>query len=141
VKVTLRLLGPGDSEVLKHVAPGVFDFPIRPELAQEFLADPRHHIAVAIEDDVVVGFASGVHYIHPDKPAELFVNEVGVTPSHQNHGIGTAVLRLLLDHSQRLGCTGAWVLTDDENNSARRMYAKAGGIENAVPQRMIDFSF
>lgn len=55
--------------------------PIDPTWSAEFLRDPRHHIAVAIEDGVVVGIASGVHYLHPDKPPELFVNEVGVAPA------------------------------------------------------------
>ncbi len=138
--MTIKLLGPGDASVLQRIADDVFDFPIRIEWAREFLNDPRHHLAAAIDEGVVVGFASGVHYLHPDKPPELFVNEVGVAPSHQNRAIGTALLRALLDHAQTLGCTCAWVLTDDENAAARRMYAKAGGVECSCPQRMIEFT-
>jgi aminoglycoside 6'-N-acetyltransferase I len=59
----------------------------------EFLRDERHHLAVAIEDETVVGFASGVHYVHPDKPAELWINEVGVAPSHHRRGIGKPLLQ------------------------------------------------
>ena len=77
------LLRAQDLHRLENVAPDVFDNPIEPEFAKEFLADPRHHIAVAIDRDLIVGFASGVHYLHPDKPLELFVNEVGVAPTHQ----------------------------------------------------------
>lgn len=140
VKVSIRMLGPDDEDVLTRVAPEVFDFPIRPDLAAEFLADPRHHLAVAIDArDVVVGFASGVHYVHPDKPAELFVNEVGVSPDHRNRGIGTALLECLFAHAKSLGCREAWVLTDDENAAARRMYARAGGVETDPPARMIAF--
>jgi hypothetical protein len=33
---------------------------------------------MATAGDTVVGFASAVHYVHPDKAPELWINEVGV---------------------------------------------------------------
>lgn len=132
------MLDEDDFGTLSRVAPDVFDHPIRPDLAMQFLSDPRHHMAAAIDDGILVGFASGVHYVHPDKPAELFVNEVGVSPSRRNQGVGTSLLECLLSHARTLGCESAWVLTGHDNHSARRMYAKAGGLE-APPQRMISF--
>jgi len=67
MNIEIKLLGPGDEAVLLHVAPEVFDYAVDHQLSAEFLNDPRHHLTVAIESGVVVGFASGVHYIHPDK--------------------------------------------------------------------------
>lgn len=127
--IDIRLLGPADAGVLQHVAPGVFDGPVDPRWSAEFLVDPRHHLAVAIEDGQVVGMASGVHYVHPDKPPELWVNEVGVAPTHQGRGLGRQVLTELLKHGRSLGCREAWVLTDAENKAARRLYAATGGAE------------
>lgn len=127
--VDIRLLGPADAEVLQQVAPGVFDGPVDLRWSGEFLADPRYHLAVAIEDGQVVGMASGVHYVHPDKPPELWVNEVGVAPTHQGRGLGRQVLTTLLKHGCSLGCREAWVLTDAANKPARRLYAAAGGVE------------
>ena len=75
---SIRLLGPADASVLENVAVGVFDNAIDPRWTAEFLADARHHLAVALIDDQVVGIASGVHHVHPDKPPELWVNEVAV---------------------------------------------------------------
>ena len=129
----IRMLGPDDIAVLGHVAPDVFDGPLDPELTAEFLSDARHHMAVAIDDGVVVGMASGVHYVHPDKPAELWVNEVGVAPTHHGRGLGRQLMRALLDHARTLGCIEAWVLTHRENAAARRMYAAAGGMEADSP--------
>ena len=123
----IRLLHAGDEAVLANVADGVFDNAVDPALAAAFLADPRHHIAVAVEAGQVVGFASGVHYIHPDKPAPLFVNEVGVSPAHQGRGIGRQVLDLLLAEGRRLGCVEAWVGTEHDNVAARALYTAAGG--------------
>jgi GNAT superfamily N-acetyltransferase len=135
-----RILGADDQAVLRRIAPDVFDDVLQPDLVAEFLGDDRHHIAVALDQGEVVGFASGVHYVHPDKPAELWINEVGVAPSHQGRGIGKAVLRTLLQHGRRLGCGQAWVLTDRANLVAMRLYASAGGREDAPATVMFEFS-
>jgi ribosomal protein S18 acetylase RimI-like enzyme len=129
VSVEIRILGAGDLAVLDRVAPGVFDDDVDPRLSAEFLDDPRHHLAVAIEDGVVVGFASGVHYVHPDKGAELWINEVGVAPTHQRRGLGQQVLRGLFELGHRLGCREAWVLTSPANLAAVRLYTSVGGTE------------
>jgi ribosomal protein S18 acetylase RimI-like enzyme len=126
--VEIRILGRGDEAVLQRVADDVFDHAIDPAASATFLADERHHIAVAIDDGWVVGFASGVHYLHPDKPRpQLFVNEVGVAASHRGRGLGRAVLGALLEHGKALGCSEAWVLTDRDNAPAVRLYMAAGG--------------
>lgn len=123
----IRMLQAGEADVLAHVADDVFDNPVDPLLAAAFLADPRHHIAVAIENDLVVGFASGVDYLHPDKPTELWINEVGVSPRHQGQGLGKRMMACLLEHRRALGCGAAWVLTEAGNGPARALYAAAGG--------------
>jgi GNAT superfamily N-acetyltransferase len=116
----------------------VFDDPVDPALTAEFLADPRHHLAIAIDDGRIVGMASGVYYIHPDKAPELWVNQVGVAPEYRGRGIGRRVLAVLLDHGRALGCGEAWPLTDHDNAAARRMYAEAGGRETPA-HIMIEF--
>ncbi len=125
----VRLLGPNEASVLEHVSEGVFDNPVDPYWSAEFLADPRHHLVVALSDGVVVGMATGLHYLHPDKPPELWINEVGVAPTHQGQGIGKALLRVLFDHARTLGCREAWVLTEEDNVVARRLYAALGAAE------------
>lgn len=135
----IRILNQDDRSVLDHVAPGVFDNSVDPRLADEFLDDPRHHIVVALEDGVVVGFASGVHYVHPDKAPELFINEVGIAPTHHRQGLGKAVVTSLLEVGRRLGCREAWVLTDRDNPAAMALYASAGGEEAVDPSIMFTF--
>lgn len=137
--VAVRLLTAGDTEVFDHIAEGVFDDPVRVDLAAEFLNDPRHHIAVALDGGVVVGMASAVHYVHPDKPAQLFINEVGVAPSHQRRGIASELIALLLAHGCALGCTEAWVAADEDNEPARALYAHVGGQEE--PTRAVIYTF
>jgi aminoglycoside 6'-N-acetyltransferase I len=135
----VRILTRADSDALRHVAPGLFDREIDPALHAEFLNDPRHHIAVAIDAGQVVGFASGVHYVHPDKPTELWINEVAVAPSHWRRGAGRKVVDALLRHGRELGCREAWVLTDRSNTAAMRLYASAGGVEKHEETVMFEF--
>lgn len=139
MSVEIRMLGPDDERVLAHVAAGVFDHEIDPALSAEFLRDPRHHLAAALEDGTVVGFASGVHYVHPDKPAELWVNEVGVAPTHQRRGLGRQLLQALFARARDLGCREAWVLTSPANGAAIRLYESAGGSDMADPPVMFTF--
>lgn len=133
MSITLRTLGPGDHAVLRDVAPEVFDEAVDARLTAEFLADPRHHLVVALDGTTVVGFASGLHYVHPDKPAQMFVNEVGVAPTHRRRGIGRLVLRALLDYARTTGCAEAWLGTDVSNDAARALYRAAGGAEAPEP--------
>jgi ribosomal protein S18 acetylase RimI-like enzyme len=136
----VRLLGPGDESVLANAGPDVFDDPIDMRATTEFLNDPRHHIAVAIDEGAVVGFVSAVLYVHPDKPhPELWINEVGVAPSHHRRGIAGQLLRAVLDVGREAGCTEAWVLTDRSNEAAMRLYGSAGGVE--APDDQVMFTF
>lgn len=130
--VTTRVLGPGDASVLDRVAPGVFDHAVDARWTAEFLADPRHHIAVALDGGTVVGMASAVHYVHPDKAPELWVNEVGVAPTHRRRGVGRGLLEALFARGRELGCHEAWVLTEGHNSPARRLYHGAGGQDEPV---------
>ncbi|HEX6052226.1 MAG TPA: GNAT family N-acetyltransferase [Gemmatimonadaceae bacterium] len=127
----IRLLGHADAAVLEDVADQVFDEVVNPAWAREFLADPRHHIVVALDGATVIGFASAVHYIHPDKPPELWINEVGVAPPYHRRGIGRQLLGALLAHGRSLGCAQAWVLTEEDNEPARGLYEATGGVEEA----------
>jgi len=127
--VEVKVLGAGDEDVLMSVAAEVFDNPVDPVLTREFLGDPRHHIAVAIEAVVVVGFASGLHYVHPDKRPELWINEVAVAPTHHRRGLGKAVTQALLEVGGDLGCHEAWVLTDRANTAAKALYISLGATE------------
>lgn len=135
-----KLLGPEDAPLLAGASEDVFDHAPKESLISEFLHDPRHHLVGAIVDGTLVGFVSAVHYVHPDKEAELWINEVGVAPQHQGKGIGKQMMQLMLEHGRALGCKTAWVLTDRDNAAAMRLYAGAGGVEAKMDCVMFEFT-
>ncbi|MCY1055910.1 GNAT family N-acetyltransferase [Nannocystis sp. SCPEA4] len=136
----IRALGVDEADLLDRVAADVFDDPIVPARAREFLADAHHHLVVAVEDGLVVGMVSAVDYLHPDKAEpELWINEVGVASSHRGQGLGQVLLRATLALGQQLGCRVAWVATERSNTPAMRLYAAVGGVEE--PQDTVLFTF
>jgi ribosomal protein S18 acetylase RimI-like enzyme len=137
--VEIKVLTPDDAALLQRVAADVFDGPVVTRLATEFLADPRHAICVAVDDGTVVGMASGVRYVHPDKPSEFWINEVAVAPTHHRRGLAKAIMAELLAFARREGCREAWVLTDEDNGPARALYAAAGG-EESLGVVMVNFA-
>lgn len=109
-------------EQLKCVAEEVFDGPVRAEYAQAFIDCPRHVMFLACRDGLVIGMISGVEYFHPDKPAELWINELGVGSAYRRRGVGQDLLRALLEHGRERGCRGAFVVTEQDNDPARKLY-------------------
>jgi len=87
---------------------------------------------VAMLDERVIGMASAVHYVHPDKPPELWVNEVGVAPPYRQQGIGRQLVVALFARARELGCKEAWLGTEESNTAARRLYAAVGGVEETM---------
>lgn len=137
--IEIRILGPSDSAVLERVAEGVFDGPVHPAAADEFLSDARHHIAVAIEAGEVVGMASAVDTLHPDKLPQLFINEVGVAPAHRRQGIARRLMAALLEHARQIGCTQAWLATGADNAAAQALYASIPGAE--IDENVVHYTF
>jgi aminoglycoside 6'-N-acetyltransferase I len=133
----IRWLSSADESVLDRVAPEVFDEPVDPERRAAYLADPRHHMVVAIKDDEVVAQVAGVVYRHPDKTAELFIDEVAVTPALRRRGIARALLNEMLARGKALGCEEAWVGTEHDNGPARALY-ESGGVP---PEPFVMYTF
>lgn len=124
--LTIRRLDPADLPLLL-AADALFDDKVRPDMAARFLAHPDHHLFGAIIEHRLIGFVSAVTYLHPDKPVECWINEVGVHEAFHRRGIGRQLMLATLAHARALGCAGAWVLTNSSNRAARGLYAACDG--------------
>jgi aminoglycoside 6'-N-acetyltransferase I len=127
-EVEIRRLGKGDAALLlDRVANGVFDEPVRAERLAAYLAAPGHLMFLALAGGEVVGQCAAVVHRHPDKVAELYVDEVGVAPAFRRRGIARRLLDAMFDVGRSLGCSEAWVGTEPDNRPARRLYESRGG--------------
>lgn len=128
--IRVFLLTAEDVAVLDRVDDDVFDHPVRRDLAEAYLCDPKNFLAVAVQDGVVVGMASALAYLHPDKPLQLFINEVGVAERWRRRGIATRLMTLVMERGREIGCTEAWVATEVGNTAARGTYEALAGKED-----------
>jgi [ribosomal protein S18]-alanine N-acetyltransferase len=109
-------------------ADGLFDHPIELEAARRFLLNAANHLVIAYLDGQPAGFVSGTELTHPDTPQpELFLNEFGVDSAYRGRGIGRQLVATLWEIAQSRGCRGMWVLTDESNTPAKKVYADTGG--------------
>jgi aminoglycoside 6'-N-acetyltransferase I len=133
----IRRLGPGDSHLLDRVAAEVFDDPVRPERLAAYLAEPNHVLFVALAGGEVVAQVACVIHRHPDKPTELYIDEVGVTPTLQRRGIARRMLEVAFAWGRDNGCEEAWVGTEPDNEAAIGLYRAFG--EAPVPIVMFEY--
>src|SRR5213595_533260 len=117
-----RRIAAGDEGLLENVATDVFDAPIDWRRLTAFLAEPRHLMVLALEDDLVVGKARGIIHLSPDQPDELYIDNMGVDPAFQRRGIGGRLLDELLAWGRERGCPYAWLGTETDNEPARALY-------------------
>jgi aminoglycoside 6'-N-acetyltransferase I len=126
--IEIRRAGPDDANLFGRIADGVFDAPINPTRLSAFLAAAGHLLIVAIIEGEVVGQVAAVVHHHPDKPIELYIDEVGVGPAHQRQGIAREMLTAIFAWGRELGCEEAWVGTAPDNMPARGLYESCGGV-------------
>jgi ribosomal protein S18 acetylase RimI-like enzyme len=123
---------PGAEERVQ-AAEALFDDPIDLPATRRFLEDDANVLLIAYVDRVAAGFVSGTELLHPDKSTpELFLNELSVDEEYRGRGIGRALVVELWTHAQTRGCRGMWVLTDEENTAANRVYGAAGGVRAGI---------
>lgn len=122
--IELRRMQPGNELEFAQIAPDVFDEPIHPGRLVTYLRRPGHLLLLACDGDLVVGQCAAVLHFHPDKPTELYVDEVGTASTHLRRGIATAMLQAMFAWGRELGCTEAWLGTELDNVEANGLYRK-----------------
>jgi ribosomal protein S18 acetylase RimI-like enzyme len=124
----LRRLGRGE-EADVQAAEKLFDDPVDLDGTRSFLADDGNVLLIAYVDGDPAGFVTGTELAHPDKAQpELFLNELGVDEAYRGRGIGRRLVAELWQLAQARRCRGMWVLTDDDNEAANKVYSAAGGV-------------
>ena len=129
---------PGAEQRVK-AAERLFDDPIDLEATRRFLANDANHLLIAYVEGEPAGFVTATELTHPDQPApELFLNELGVDEAYRGRWIGKELVAELWELARDRGCRGMWVLTDESNPAALKVYAAAGGTR-LPPQLMFQW--
>jgi len=122
MEIAIRRIGRGDSGRFDRVADEVFDEAVDHRRLLAYLAEPGHLMVVALRGGEVIGQVAAVVHRHPDKPTELYIDEVGVAPAFQRRGIARRMLAAMFAWGRELGCEEAWVGTEPDNLPARALY-------------------
>jgi ribosomal protein S18 acetylase RimI-like enzyme len=91
-------------------------------------------MVLAFEGAVIVGQCAGVIHRHPDKPTELYVDEVGTASTHLRMGIATLMMDELFAWGRELGCAEAWLGTETDNEAAKSLYRRYKPTEDETIQ-------
>jgi ribosomal protein S18 acetylase RimI-like enzyme len=135
----LRWMTPADADAVT-AASHLFDYEVRSEWVQRFLAQPDHHLCMVYLSGHASGFVSGVELTHPAKGTEMFLYELSVEEPFRRRGIGKSLVAAMVDLARDRGCYGVWVLTDSDNVAAVRTYTSAG-LSEPREQLMLSYPF
>jgi ribosomal protein S18 acetylase RimI-like enzyme len=129
----VRLLGPGDEAIVVALATR--------EPRTALLQDSRTIFLVAFDDGAPVGFV--LAYALPRRHGlnvTLCVYEIEVSAASRSRGVGTRLLRELEQVARQRGIEEGFVLTDEDNAAAMRLYESVGGRRNDVVEWDFDYT-
>ena len=120
--VEIRRLNHSDLQMLVD-SHEVFDDPVVAVRVREFLTDSHHHLFAAIHEESLIGFASAMHYLHPDKKnPEMWINEIGVIEQFRRKGVARQLISAVQAFAKESNCREVWVLTEPDNVAALKLY-------------------
>ena len=125
--ITIRALGPEDVDVLDRVRPGTFRESPDPVHAWAFLTTGVNAMAAALTRGEVIGYATGLVVLHPDRPREFLVTDISVHPDFRGRGLGTRLIERLLGTASERGCETMALSMTSENGGVRRICEKLDG--------------
>ena len=120
----VRRLGAHDAEMahtlvgrFKEAAPGVGHM-------RDWLGDERHVLMAAFDRGATIGWIYGYELSRIDGPRPMYLlYEIDVTDQARGRGVGRALLDAFLD-----AVPGpVWLVTNNSNEPAMRLYRSAGG--------------
>jgi aminoglycoside 6'-N-acetyltransferase I len=122
--LTIDRVGPGQASLLHDVADGVFNDPFDPDRLGPYFASPGTMLIVARDGGRVVGQLKAAIHLHPDKPADLYIDELVVAPAYQRRGIARRLLREAEQWARERGCADVWLATAADNGPAHALYGR-----------------
>ena len=108
----------------------------------KFLADDDHYLYVATEDSKPVGMVLAYRVAQlPREQTMMYLYAIDVLPSHQNRGIGAALIEELKRVCVEKGIAKMWLGTSQSNLPAMALYKKTGGTRMGMDEAGFQWDF
>ena len=128
-----HLVTPDNAGLLDSLEKGVFDAPVRADFLATCLASPQQFLIVAEAEGRVIGKALSYIFHFPDKPSEIYIEEIDVARKWRRQGVASALMDAVGAEGQKRGIAEYWLVTEKDNKAARALYEqKAHREEKAV---------
>lgn len=138
----VRRLGVEDAAIACEVACVHKDRVVEVDYMRRFLANPRNHLVVAFCDGQIAGFALGYETDRVDRDqTQMCLYEVDVRQDHRRKGVGRAVVNELKRICKANNCVNMWVITDESNEPAKRLYSSTGGVRTDPGDPSVVFTY
>jgi len=112
--------------LLSNVAEDVFDYAIKQKHLADYVSHSNHRLIVATSERIVVGQIRGTLHFQPDEPAQLYIDNLGVTPEFKRQGVASDLINALKGWGKAQGCTSFWVATELDNDEGNQFYKATG---------------
>jgi ribosomal protein S18 acetylase RimI-like enzyme len=138
----IRVLAEGDegiaSRVLRSAKPSEeLRGPASADHLAAFLRQPWTILAVALADEQPAGYAVAYELPRVDGgPAMIHLYEVHVAEAFRRRGVGTRLVEAIKNESAHRKAGSMWVLSDDGNAAAVRLYTGSGA-RRTVPDQVL----
>ncbi len=89
---------------------------------KEMMSNPDYVLLIAYDEEMPVGVAIATKLLKPDGEHWLYVDELGVKPSHRKRGIGRSLMEKLLAIAKEWNLHEPWLGTEPDNDAANHLY-------------------
>jgi len=79
-----------------------------------------------MSEGMVIGQLLAAVHRHPDKPTELYIDDLAAAPTHQRQGIASELVIRAVAIGREAGCEEIWVLTEPGNEATIALYGSFG---------------
>ena len=93
----------------------------QPESLRKFL-EQGGLLILAKDDEKIAGAALCYELPHPAGDDSLYVHELDTHPDYRRQGVGTAIMRKIMEVAKERRLTEVWVGTETENTTADAFY-------------------
>lgn len=127
--ITITRITDANTDLLNRIAADVFDAPFRDEWIAQVTSRPDHMLFVALDPadgDRIVGQCLAMLLYGPDRAPALYVDNLGVTPSHRRRGIARRLMDQVTTVARESEAKSLWLGAEPTSDTALPFYHAIG---------------